>query len=93
MPAVLDWRELAAKIGTAIMNEMQRTGKKYAIYGHSFGGLLGYLTLLYIREHGEKQKKILRSLVLCFCLTVLRRTDARMLFGWIEEISAYFSSS
>ena len=65
LPAVLDWRELAAKIGTAIMNEVQRSGKKYAIYGHSFGGLLGYLTLLYIRENGEKFQLVGDSILTC----------------------------
>ncbi len=49
---IKDWRELASKIGGAILSEVHAGGQQYAIYGHSFGGLLSYLTVLYIREQG-----------------------------------------
>jgi medium-chain acyl-[acyl-carrier-protein] hydrolase len=49
---IRDWRVLASKIGDAIIAETAKAGQKYAIYGHSFGGLLGYLTAVHIRERG-----------------------------------------
>ena len=48
--AIYDWRELAQKIGDAIMSEIAETGQRYALYGHSFGALLSFLVTVYIRE-------------------------------------------
>lgn len=49
-PAINDWRVLAKSIGDAIIQEMKGSSQMYATYGHSFGSLLSFLTVTYIRE-------------------------------------------
>merc|ERR1711916_111509 len=49
---IKDWRQLAATLGDAIIAEVKKTGQRYFVYGHSFGGLLAYLTVLHIRSMG-----------------------------------------
>lgn len=51
-PLVTDWRDLSRKLGDAIIAESRRSGRPYLVYGHSFGALLAYLTLVYVREQG-----------------------------------------
>jgi surfactin synthase thioesterase subunit len=47
---IKDWRELASKIGDAIVQEIKERKQELVVYGHSFGGLLAYLTLVHIRK-------------------------------------------
>lgn len=49
-PPINDWRVLSKAIGDAIIQDMKGSHQLYATYGHSFGGLLSFLTVVHIRE-------------------------------------------
>lgn len=92
VPAIRDWRLLAKSVGDAVIAEIEKTRVPYAFYGHSFGALLAYMTVLHIRSVGFQLPKALmvgskRAPVLC-----TKPPDEEKLFHdmTLEEMKTYY---